>query len=370
MSKYNVLHLRASNFYGGPERQLHFHARKAKQSEFDISVSSFLENGRIPEFLQVIAKDDVKIHAFDVKNAYDPKSIGVVKSYLKQNNIDILCTHDYRTQVVGWLATMGTKTRWVAFSRGWTAENLKIKLYHLVDKAVIRFADRIVAVSIEQKRKLQRALIPDKKIEVAYNSIDPKSFDWVKRASLRERFNFSDDNSICILGGRFSEEKGQIFLVEAANIALKQNPKLRFVMFGYGPDIDMIKNKIKQYGIEDKVLCPGFEKNLLGYMMDADMLINPSLSEGLPNIVLEAMAFRVPVVATAVGGVPELVDDGESGYLVQAKDISNLAEKIVLLAGNPESQEKFKSNGYETIINRFSFETQADKLNAVYRSVL
>ncbi len=370
MSKYKVLHLRASNFYGGPERQLHFHARKSKESEFDIAASSFMENGETPEFLQVIARDNIPIHTFDVKSAYDPNAFNVVKMYLKRNEIDILCTHDYRTQVIGWLSTIGTDTKWIAFSRGWTAENLKIKIYHYVDKAVIRFAKKIVAVSIEQKRKLTAAWVPGRKIEVAYNSIDPESFDWVEKASLRERFGFADDDYICILGGRFSKEKGQIYLVEAANIALKRNPKLRFVMFGYGPDLDMIREKIISYGIEDKVICPGFEKNLLGYMMDADMLVNPSLSEGLPNIVLEAMAFKVPVVATAVGGVPELIDDGQSGFLVKSEDCAGMAEKILTLSSDTEFQEKFKVNGYATVKGRFSFDTQAEKLYEVYRSVL
>jgi len=365
-----VLHLRASNFYGGPERQLHIHALKARGSEFDITVGSFTEQGKTPGFLQVIARDSVPVQAFEVKSAYDRKSVGLVKSYLKENDIDILCSHDYRTHIIGLLATRCIKTCWVAFSRGWTSENLKIKLYHTLDKFVIRFADRIVAVSREQKRKLEALLVPSSKIEVAYNSMDPGSFDRVEKADLKKRFGFPDDTFVCVLGGRFSVEKGQSYLIDAARLALKQNSNLRFVLFGDGPDLATIKAKIERLGIARYALCPGFEKNLLAYIKTAGMLINPSLSEGLPNIVLEAMAFKIPVIATAVGGVPELIEDGVSGFLVPPKNPVKLAERVLELAEDEALRDEFGQAGYNIIIEKFSFDRQSELLYAMYRGIL
>ena len=370
MTKINILHLRASNFYGGPERQLHLHARLALDSEFAITVSSFLENGSVPEFLQVVAGDDIPVHTFDVKSSYDMKSVGLVKKYLRDNKIRILCTHDYRTQVIGMLATPGTGIRWVAFSRGWTSESLKIRLFHSLDKLVIRFADRIVAVSVEQRRKLRRLMVPGGKIAVAHNAIDPDKFKNIEKANLRRRFNFPDDSIVCVSGGRFSAEKGQIHFVKAAKIALGKNSRLRFVLFGDGPDLPSVKEHIEINGLAGKVICPGFEKNLLGCLADADMLVNPSLSEGLPNIVLEAMAFKVPVVATSVGGVPELITDGENGFLVNAGEAGAMADRILQLADNNSLAVRFADEGYQTIVKDFSFKGQAEKLFAVYRSVL
>lgn len=370
MTKINIFHLRASNFYGGPERQLHMHALQAQNSEFNISIGSFTEKGEVPEFLQVIAGDNALTHAFNVSSPYDMNSVSLVKRYLHENNVRILCTHDYRTQVIGFLATLGITTRWVAFSRGWTAENLKIKLYHSVDKLIIRFADRIVAVSNEQRRKLRNLLVSSDKIAVVHNAIDPEKFNGIAKADLRKRFNFPENSIICIAGGRFSAEKGQIFLIKAAQIILEKNDNLRFVLFGDGPDLPMIRATIAKSGLSDRIVCPGFEKNLLGHLADADMLVNPSLSEGLPNIVLEAMALKVPVVATAVGGVPELVSDGENGFLVNAADATLLADKILKLAGDKSLSEKFGVEGLKTLAKDFSFAGQAKKLFNVYRSVL
>ncbi len=370
MSDCRVIHLRASNFYGGPERQLHLHARLAQNSDFRITVCSFTENGNIPEFIQVIDKDKIPTHTFSVKNAYDFGAVKSVRKYLGDNDIKILCTHDYRTHLIGFLATLGMQTKWLAFSRGWTSENLKIKSFHTLDKIIIRFADRIVAVSQEQKRRLVWLLIPAKKIAVAYNAVDPAYFKQVTAADLRARFSLPQDSIICLAGGRFSAEKGQKILVQAAAIALTKNPRLRFLLYGDGPDLPVIRNMIDGLGIGDKVICPGFEKDFLSCLKGSDILVNPSFSEGLPNIVLEAMAFKIPIAATAVGGVPELIEDGVSGFLTPAGDPVKLTEKILKLAEDKMLRNRFGQTGYDIIIEKFSFKRQAELLYDVYKSVL
>ena len=362
----NILHLRASNFYGGPERQLHFHARLAKDSPYKVTVASFAESGGRPEFLDVIARDNIPVHVFDVTSAYDTRAISDLRNYCRANEIDILCTHDYRTTVLGCMAARRIRTRWLAFSRGFTQDNLKVRLYHAIDKFLIRQANHIVAVSHSQKDKLRRLWIREKNISVVHNAIDPDSFAAIPPVDLRTRFGFEPDTFVCISGGRFSREKGQAHLVEAAWSAIARNPRLRFVLFGDGPDWQRMRGRAETLGLVGKVLCPGFERNLLGCMKGADMLINPSLSEGLPNIVLEAMALGVPVVATSVGGVPELVTDNQSGKLVPAANASAMADAIVELADNAEKRAALVSSAKDAIAGEFSFAAQFKMLAALY----
>jgi len=366
----NILHLRASNFYGGPERQLHFHARLAKEAGVNIIVASFLEKEQTPEFIKIIADDNIPTHTFKVKNAYDLGVIHQLGHFLKEHDIDILCTHDYRTHLIGMLARGKPRLRWIAFSRGWTQENIKIRFYHTLDKIFIRQADHIVAVSESQKKKLRRLLIPSKKISVVHNAIDVTYFENVSRVDLHEKFNFPQEAVVCLSGGRFSKEKGQIYFVQAAIKALKENKNLRFVLFGEGPDLMKIKELIKKEGYEKEIICPGFEKNLIGCLKGADILVNSSLSEGLPNIILEAMAMGVPIIATDVGGVPEIITDSINGYMVPAKDVDILEDKIVSLADDGLNREKFAKNGMQTLISKFSFSLQTERLLTVYKKVL
>ncbi len=366
----NVLHLRASNFYGGPERQLHFHARLARQAGVNLTVSSFTEQGQEPDFLKVIAKDNIPTHAFEVKSGYDTKAIRKVGEYLKQQDIDILCTHDYRTHMVGMLARGKEDLRWIAFSRGFTKENLKIRFFHTLDKIFIRQADHIVAVSASQKKKLVRLFVPSKKITVVHNAIDSANFEGIDPIDLKRRFDFPSDAIVAISGGRFSDEKGQVYLVRAAFQTILERPNTRFVLFGDGPDLEKMRRLIAEHLAEDKIRCPGFEKNLAAHLKGADMLINPSLSEGLPNIVLEAMAVGVPVVATDVGGLPEIIEDKVNGFLVPAKDVNSLAQSMVRLAASPDERTIIADRAKETVREKFSFAGQNERLVEIYRKVI
>jgi len=365
-----VFHLRASNFYGGPERQLHMHAIKAAQAGLTITVGSFMENSNQPEFLNVIAGDDIETRCFNVSNAYDPRSIGDIRRYLKNREIDILCTHDYRTHILGFLATRGLACRWIAFSRGATTENFKVRFFHALAGFIVRRTDHIVAVSGSEKTKLRRSGVNEDKITVVHNAIDIPRIRTATRADLRSRFNLARDSIVCVSAGRFSSEKGQNFLIKAAVIASNQNQKLRFVLFGDGPDLEKIRTTIIEMGFQDRILCPGFERSILGCLRDADILINPSLSEGLPNVVLEAMALGIPVIATAVGGVPELIHHNESGILVPPSDERALANAILGLLENWSQHDHLIEAAVRTIEESYSFDRQLKDLSAVYYGLM
>ncbi|HWR82561.1 MAG TPA: glycosyltransferase family 4 protein [Candidatus Deferrimicrobium sp.] len=365
-----VLHLRASNFYGGPERQLHQHALLAKGSEVLVVVGSFSESGRTPEFLTVIADDGVETALFPVRNAYDRTAIRLIREYLHDSKVDILCTHDYRTHVLGWLAKRSSGVKWIAFSRGWTRENLKVRIYHILDRIIIRLADHVVAVSEAQKRRLAKLHIADRKISVVHNAVEPKQFEGTEAVDLRAKYGFAPDTTIGVAAGRFSREKGQAILGWAAAMALKRTPGLRFVLFGDGPDAPRVQRMIAKLGISEKVLCPGFERNLIGHLKGADFLINPSLSEGLPNVVLEAIALELPVLATNVGGVPELITHDRSGYLVPPDDVQALAEGMLFMSAHSNRAKAFAENARQRLETDFTFIRQFDKLKRVYQKVL
>ncbi len=193
------------------------------------------------------------------------------------------------------------------------------------------------------------------------------AFDGDRTCSLAD---IDSDTVLCICGGRFSREKGQMYLVHAAALALKSHPELRFVLFGDGPDMEKIRAAILKADYPEKIICPGFEKNLVACLKGADMLINPSLSEGLPNIVLEAMAVRLPVVATAVGGVPEIVSDGQTGFLVPSRDSEALARVIVETAVDGDSRARVTAAAYEFIAREYTFAGQFRKLTSLYDLVI
>jgi glycosyltransferase involved in cell wall biosynthesis len=324
----------------------------------------------MPEFLEVIASDGCPTHLFLSSGAYDRAAIGRVREYLQSEKTQILCTHDYRTHLIGYLASRGLPVKWIAFSRGWTQDNVKVRLYHWIEKILIRFADKVVAVSESQKRRLVRHLVPEHKISVVLNAIDTTALKQVVAENLRKRFEFPKESIVAVAAGRFSREKGQANLVEAGALAIRRRPLLRIVVFGNGPDNERIKQLILENSCSDQIRCPGFERNVLGSIKGADMLVNPSLSEGLPNIVLEGMALGTPVIATRVGGVPELIIDNVSGIMVPAESPVQLADALVRLVDQPALRQQLANVALDKVREEFSFEGQMTSLSAIYNEVM
>lgn len=364
----NILHLRSTNFYGGPERQIHQHALHANKSIYVIHVGSFAENKSEPDLLKIARSSGLKTALFNVFSAYDPRMILFLIKYIRKENINLLCSHEYRSSFWCLLAKLITGVPWCALSRGRTFENNKVSTFIYFETILLRFADVIVAVSNGQKRYIMSKGIKNETIKVIENAVDPILFKNVMPVDIRTIYSFPEESFICISGGRFSKEKGQGYLIQAAKELIKKNKNIRFILFGDGPDYNEIKNKILNDNLSYYIKCPGFEKNIIGYIKGADLLVNPSLSEGLPNIVLESMAVRTPVVATAVGGVPDLIIDGISGFLTEPGNVSELERSIQRAISS--DRKKITESGYQYIIENYSFEHQFELYCSLYNSFL
>jgi glycosyltransferase involved in cell wall biosynthesis len=358
-----------ANFYGGPERQIHGHALAAKDRAVDVTVGTFADGDDVPAWIARLSADGVRTRVLGVSSPYDPRAIRALRRVLRSERFDVLCTHDYRTTVIAALALRGTRTRWVAFSRGATWDDLKVRVYQGLESIVIRMASRVAAVSAAQAARLRRALVPRRKILPLRNAVDLARLAAVRPADLRSRFGFEAESVVGVSAGRFSAEKGQKVLVAALAEALREVPELRFVAFGDGPDLASVRARIQDLGLGGKVLCPGFEEDVLPSLRGADLVVNPSLSEGHPNVVLEALGLGRVVVATSVGGVPELVSDGRTGYLVAPGRPDALAEGIVRAVRERAASDRLAAAARDDLARRFSFAAQLGTLERLYRIV-
>lgn len=364
-----ILHLRASNFYGGPERQLFHHAQVMASGPHRVIIGSFSEHGQRPELLNVSEVAEIDNVMIDVSSAYDLSAVGKIKKTLLNENIDLLCTHDYRSHLLGHAACRKSNTKHICFVRGATKDDLKVRLYQWLDKLTLRWADQIVTVSDQQRRAMIASGYPEARITVVHNAVSLQELREIETIDLRTVFNLPPDAVVAMAAGRFSREKGQRLLVEAADRCIRQDRRLHFVLFGDGPDMEPVKRQVARSESSAHIFLPGFDARVISYLKSADILINPSYSEGLPNVVLEAMAVGTPVVATSVGGVPELIVNQRSGLLVAAGDTTALSDAILLLAEEPPMRKRLAESGLRVVEERFTFEQQANKLAKVYEEV-
>jgi glycosyltransferase involved in cell wall biosynthesis len=171
---------------------------------------------------------------------------------------------------------------------------------------------------------------------------------------------FSDPPSRIVgAAGRLSVEKGFAVLVDAAGRVLREDPAAGIVLFGDGPLREALSEQIRKAGLARRFVFAGFRSDLDRYIPWLDVMVLPSFTEGLPNVVLEACAAGVPVVATAVGGTPEVIEDGENGYLTPPGDAKTLAGSLLAILDSDDLGRGMGASGRRRAREEFTFETQA-----------
>jgi glycosyltransferase involved in cell wall biosynthesis len=221
--------------------------------------------------------------------------------------------------------------------------------------------DRVVCVSEAQAEKVRRAGVRPQRVHVAHNAIDPDRFpdpDARYRTKLQRYFR-QPRARIIGAAGRLSPEKGFDVLVAAAERVYRADRSVGFVLFGEGPCRPKLARQINSLGLAGTFILSGFRGDLDRFMPFFDLLVLPSYSEGLPNVVLEAFAAGVPVVATRAGGTPEIVEEGVSGHLVRPGDAAGLADRILTAMASEDRLRDMGLMGRQRILEGFTFRTQA-----------
>jgi glycosyltransferase involved in cell wall biosynthesis len=213
--------------------------------------------------------------------------------------------------------------------------------------------------------------IPDRKIVVIHNGIDTDEFRRDGNGETFERLScFPKDGLTISYVGRLSSEKGIKTLLEAMKNLVNRHDGLRLAVIGEGPLGQYLESYSRKLGLEKCVIFTGHIDDIKNVYRQLDLLVLPSETEGMPNVVLEALAMEVPVVATNVGGVPEIIKSGSNGILVEPRNVEGLTEAIGSLIMDGKLRKKFALEGRRTVCERFSFEQRMRKEEEVYRQLV
>lgn len=368
--KTRVAHLIATNFFGGPEKQIVEHALRINQDKFAVLLISFIERSMANELVNAAKEKNIFVRELFTENPFNPRSVLDLWSILKEEKIDILCTHGYKSNVVGRIASWLIGIPEIAISRGWTGENWKIKLYEKLDKLFLRFADHVVTVSEGQREKVLKLGVKANNLSVIYNGINLNNVKNRSVNYIRTELGINDNPVIVMSAGRLSPEKNFAGLIDAAKIVTAKDKNIRFVVFGEGFLREELEKKTRDADLEGKFFLPGFRKDFVSLLREADIFVLPSFTEGLSNVILEAYASKKPVIATRVGGNPEVVMNGETGYLVEPDNAEKMAECIMTLAQDPDLRATMGAKGYEYVKEHFSFDIQTRKYEELYYKIL
>jgi glycosyltransferase involved in cell wall biosynthesis len=355
----NLVHLTASTFHGGPERQMLGLGRGLAEHARSTYVS-FPEDGRCRAFLAAARQEGFEDIALEHDTPRFRSCIAEIAGVLQSTGANVLLCHGYKANILGRPAARRAGIPAVAVSRGWTGESWRVRLYERLDRFHLRFMDHVIAVSEAQAEKVRRAGVRASRVRVIHNAIDPERFvdpDPRYRTKL-EKFFRTPKSHILAAAGRLSPEKGfDVFLGAAARV-LEAQPDVGFVLFGHGAMKQLLQQQVTFLGLGGSVVLAGFRNDLDRFISQLDLFVLPSYTEGLPNVVLEACAAGVPVVATEVGGTPEVIADGVSGFLVPPGDPDALAGKILEALEDEERLREVGFMGRERVLEQFTFPAQ------------
>jgi glycosyltransferase involved in cell wall biosynthesis len=367
----NIVHLTASTFHGGPERQMLGLAQAMPEEDRTVFLS-FREGGRSRAFLSVVRHAGFEAVALEHDTPRFFSAINEITTHLEHFEADVLLCHGYKANLLGRPAARRRRIPAIAVSRGWTGENFRVRWYERIDRFHLRWMDRIVCVSEAQATRVRKTGVQPDLVRVIPNAVDPDRFldpDENYRKKLA-RFFRTPRTHIVGAAGRLSPEKGFDLFVEAAERVLRTEKDVGFVLFGDGPCRAALAERIHELGLTGSFVLAGFRPDLDKFLPFLDLTVLPSHTEGMPNVVLESFAAAVPVVATAVGGTPEVVEDGVSGYLVPPGDVDMLAERIGDALSSEDDLSDMGLHGRQCVVERFGFVTQAERYLDLFDELL
>jgi glycosyltransferase involved in cell wall biosynthesis len=354
-----VVHLAASSSLGGPESQILGMIGGGAEGP-PPAVLSFSEGGRCrPLLAEASARGAVAVEL--ERNAPDYRAAACeVAGHLRRLGAGVLCCHGYKPDILGLIAARRARVPVVSISHGWTAATVKVRLNEAIDRLCLHGMDRVVCVSEAQARRVRRLGIASRRIVVIHNAIDPERHAGVDPGGRQRLLALFDEPPGRLVGaaGRLSPEKGYGDFVEAAAALAREQPDMGFIQFGEGPLRGALTRRVERLGLGRRFVFAGFQTDLHRVFRHLDLFVLPSYTEGLPVVILEAFASGVPVVATAVGGTPEVVADGVNGRLVRAGDTPGLARAIAEILADAEKARAWGRRGQNFVLKRFTFTEQ------------
>ncbi len=300
----------------------------------------------------------------------DPRTVWSLVQLCRRQRVAIWHAHDYKTDVLGLVVRRFWPMKLVSTVHGFTRETLRTRLYYHVDNMVLRYYDHVIAVSPPLVNHCRRYGVAGDKITYIANAIDAAEFRRTQTVlQARAELGLAQDRLIIGVVGRLSPEKGPDRAIRTLAQLKGKHQTAQLLLIGEGSQRNELVELVRKLELSHDVKFLGWQPQPLRYYEAMDVLLLPSRTEGLPNVVLEAMAMQVPVAASDVGGVQDLLDDGSCGVILN-EDERAWPNHLAPLLVSPPRRAELARQGRTRIRQHYTFKMRMAKVVAVYEKLL
>lgn len=368
-----VLHIIDSGGLYGAEVMLLNLAMEQIRIGLDPVICSIGEKGIGEKPLETEAiKRGIKIKIFRMTPG--PNIMGAFKilKFAEKEKFDILHSHGYKGNVLfGFILKAFHRIPLIATVHGWTTATSnrlsKMKLYEWLDAKSLKYIDRVVLVN---KEMFSNPMIRSKNLQnfTVINNGIPSLTEKSSKDMDKEIIEFCQEGFVVGSIGRLSYEKGFNFLIEVVARLSLEIREIKLVIIGEGRERKILEEMVVSLGLKEKVLMPGYRDTADMYLSLFNVFVIPSLTEGLPMVLLEAMQYGIPVVATSVGGIPDVLEDGKDGLLVQPGESDMIATSLRKVYKKELDLATMVKRAKDKVLNNYSSERMAREYKRIYEA--
>lgn len=296
------------------------------------------------------------------------RNVAETLAVLRRQRLDLIHSHGYRANLIAFVVSRCLGLPLVSTCHGFIPSSRRLRLYRGLDIFLLRHFTRVIAVSSQMRDELVANGVDARRIQVITNAIatvDDVSRETVRKQT-RARIGIGWREFVFGYVGRLSEEKGLLYLLQAARQLSLPHGEWRILVVGDGSHRTALEHAVRQLGLDGKVIFAGFQSDTSAWYPAMDAFVLPSMMEGTPMSLLEAMAQRIPVIASAVGGVTAIVSDRENGLLVPPADPVKLADAMRTLAADPCLCRRISDGGIRSVRDNYDIGSWTRKVRDVY----
>jgi glycosyltransferase involved in cell wall biosynthesis len=367
-----VLHLRTvTGRGGGPEKTI-LNSPRYIGPGYEMRLAFFRPRDDAEFDLHSRAKQlNVSLVDIPEKGPIDVSAIRQLRLEIRKFRPHILHPHDYKTNVLGLIFGSLYHIPVVTTLHGYGVRSRRLSLYYQVDRICLRWLHHVIVVSEEIEALVRSWRVHASRCTLVHNAIDSEAYCRRETTSeAKARLKLPARRFVIGAIGRLSKEKAFHHLISAVDRLIGEGHDLELLIAGDGPDRARLERCIATAVHASRLKLLGHRLDVIDVLSTFDAFVLPSESEGLPNVVLEAMAMEVPVLCTRVGAIPNVISDGQNGVLLPSNSADSIITALRELIDSPERRRQMGAAGRRTVVERFSFQRRMEKIRHIYESVL